>query len=472
MAKASHTKKKAATTAENEVAEEANVSGLRVTPSGELRIPKFERAQLVPDALGAVVSAAQQAFARKHGNVLTPAQQQARMGGLLLPALSLRWLFAQNTIPLATTLTLAGLQYSCKTALSIEMARWIVSQPGMAFYNDVERKFSADTINGIMFHRKELVDRVQISPADTQNDWHANVYKQTELLRSITEQLGYDAVPAMAIVDSVAAAQPVEAENKFEAAQGAVSRGYSEIALNNARWLQHIPSKVADQPFLLVMIQHSKDVPVEGAPYLSQRVQKGGAEVQFVKTTGFELTRTKTIGNSKNPQGARIQIKCTKNAFGPSGRTIEVDYRWPRAQVRKDDGSFEPGQYMYWDWHAATINLLVQLCADKNEKRLAAGVTSVLDLHAKPGGRWWSDALGVPSGDAMTASMLGERLEYDFPQIVAQLYDILEIAVRPVMVPGTPLRDLWNELVPRMPVMPSWLPRGWRVDGAEMPDAE
>jgi hypothetical protein len=449
-----------------------DLSKIRVTPTGQLSLPALKREQLVPEMLGAVVSAVHQSFLRQHKTVLTPAQQQARMGGLLLPALSLRWVFAQNTIPLATTLTLSGLQYSCKTALAIEMARWVVSQPGIGWYNDVERKFSADTVFGVMFHRRELVDRLNICTAGTQNDWHSAVYSQVETMSTLSAQLGYDVVPGIAIVDSVAAAQPVEVENKFEKAGGEVGRSFSEIALNNSRWLQSIPSRVAEQPFILVMIQHSKDVPIDGIPGMTQRVQKGGAEVQFVKTTGFELTRTKTIGNTKNAQGFTIQIKCSKNAFGVGGRVIEVDYRWPRAQVLQEDGTCVPGQYMYWDWHAATIKLLVNLMADKQERRIAAAIASVVDLHAKTGGRWWSDALGVSSADAMSASMLGERLEYDYPHLVAQLYDILDIAVRPVMVPGTPLRDVWDGIVPRMPVMPSWLPRGWRLENQESPDVE
>jgi hypothetical protein len=471
-ARASRSPKKDKTEAAPDGVAGPDLSGIRVTPTGQLSLPKLNRDQLGPEMLGAVVSAVHQSFLRQHKTVLTPAQQQARMGGLLLPALSLRWVFAQNTIPLATTLTLSGLQYSCKTALAIEMARWVVSQPGIGWYNDVERKFSADTVFGIMFHRRELVDRLNICTAGTQNDWHGAVYSQVETMGTLSAQLGYDVVPGIAIVDSVAAAQPIDVENKFEKAGGEVSRSFSEIALNNSRWLQSIPSRVAEQPFILVMIQHSKDVPIDGIPGMTQRVQKGGAEVQFVKTTGFELTRTKTIGNTKNPQGFTIQIKCSKNAFGVGGRVVEVDYRWPRAQVLQEDGTCVPGQYMYWDWHAATIKLLVNLMADKQERRIAAAIASVVDLHSKTGGRWWSDALGVSSADAMSASMLGERLEYDYPHLVAQLYDILDIAVRPVMVPGTPLRDVWSGIVPRMPVMPSWLPRGWRLENQEAPDVE
>jgi len=446
--------------------------------AGDIAKPRklgaMSRDELTPERLDSVVSQLHAQFAAQSGGaVLTPAQQQNRMGGILLPSLAARWVFAQNTLPLGTTLTLSGLHFSCKTALSIEMARWVVSQPGMAFYNDVERKFSGDLISGTMFHRPELVDRVRPVPAATQNDWHKAVFDQVTLAKETAETIGFDVIPVISIVDSLAAAQPLEVETKFESAGGTVNRSYSEIALNNARWFQSIPSRVAEAPFLLLLIQHSKEVKVENMPYLpAQRVQKGGAEAQFVKTTGLELTGTKNFGSSRNPTGRAIQIKCTKNAFGPSNRVVTVDYHWPWAQVQLPDGQITSGQYMWWDWHGATIKLLMELAEDRSLVRQSDAINSIVDLHKKPGGRAWSNALGVSSSDAMPISELGERLEYEFPHLVAQLYDVLTIAVRPVMVPRTPLSDVWNGLVPRTPVLSSWLPRGWRVDAGAAVDDE
>ena len=93
-----------------------------------------------------------------------------------------------------------------------------------------------------------------------------------------------------------------------------------------------------------------------------------------------------------------------------------------------------------YDWPGATVRML--LC-DGMTKTTAAilepRIKSVIDIHEKAGGAkgklYWSDRLDVPSAEAMPISDLGRLIEAN-PELLIELYKVLNIQRRPMYVPG------------------------------------
>lgn len=408
--------------------------------------------------------------------VLTQTEAELRCSGLALPSLCLRWVFCQDALPLGRTLALAGMFRSNKTALSMEITRWFLHYMGVGWYFNVERKDSPDMRAAIMNHDPNLLNYINSVECGTQQQWQGgvNIGFQDALDYAKAHNKGRFTVPIIATVDSVAAAKPQEEMAKFMSMgqggkAGAGSRSHPSVALLNSDWMQYTVHKVAEGPFMLIPIQHTTEKAVEGMPGVTKKEHKGGGEFGFAKTMALELRRSHDIKETANGAAVEIEVCCSKNSLGPTGRKFPVQARWwysidPITGTRR--------QEYVWDWHGATIQLLTSFeKMDGRKTTTWKDIKEVCDLHVESGRRVWSRALGIPSTSPVSFSEAGAILEYDHRELLLPLYNTLRITRRHILKPGGDLKDIWGAKT-ILPDIPDELPYPRPVDRiAEFEDA-
>jgi hypothetical protein len=421
------------------------------------------------DSIHAAVTKQLKVF-NKDSRLLTHAESMLLLGGIALPALCLRYLLHQDAFPLGRTLTLSGLFRSNKTSLAFEIARWILLHRGMAWYNDVEKKDSPDMRQALMNYDDNLLNYLEILPCSTQDQWQGGVTAQFDAISKISEkQGGRFTVPGVSIVDSVAAADPKAESDKFMTDHGGAGRrAHPAVALYNAKWMTEIVHYVSEGPFILLLIQHSSEVQDPRTPGITTRKQKGGMEMAFAKTTAFEMTRVGDIKETANAGGVNIKIECSKNALGPSRRQIKVPARW--TWVFNEELN-RKRQHYYWDWHHASIELLLNFSTMDGRKGQWKELSQVCDLHKVSGARVWSRTLGVPEASPVTFAEAGHMLEHEHSDLMPALYDILHIERRGILKPGHDLRAVWTGKVPVLAV-PEPPPYPRQLGGAADADGE
>jgi len=374
----------------------------------------------------------------------------ARCGGMAMPSLCLRWLFCQDTLPLGRVLTLSGLFRSNKTALSFEISRWAIIHHGITTYNSVEEKDSPDMRTAIFRHNPDWLRYLRVLECPYQETWQGSVAFELENSKK-QSKVAMD-IPVVSIVDSVAAAPPKTEAAKFLTDKaGAGARGYATVALLNSDWLKHIVHRVNEGPNLLLLIQHSTEQPVDGIPGATVRKQKGGMEVGFAKTMALEMTRVKDLPETDSGGGAVIEIKCTKNSLGPTNRKITVTVRW---WWEMNPSTGMPEQHYVWDWHDASMALLLSFETAKGRSNTWKELKNICDLHGESRRRVWSKALGIPSSSPVSYREAMEILEYDHPELLIPIYNLLHISRRPILLPGADLREIWDGKVPVSNVLP------------------
>lgn len=375
---------------------------------------------------------------------LTHAETMLRTGGVALPALCLRYLLHQDAMPLGRTITLSGLFRSNKTSLAFDIARWVLYTNGIGQYLDVEKKDSPDMREALMAYDQTLLRYLTVVPCATQEQWQSAVTSQVRKVHERAEKNnGAMTVPAISIVDSVAAAQPRAESEKFLAEHGgAGQRAHPAIALYNAQWMTSVVHLVNSGPFILVLIQHSSVVQDPSKPGVVTYKQKGGGEMAFAKTTAFEMARVRTLKETASGGGVVIQLTCSKNSLGPAERRIQVPSRWVWVPDPENPGKHR--QSYFWDWHHATIDLLLSFETMDGRKQTFKDIKAVCDLHKASLGRVWSRTLGIPESSPVKFSEAGKILEYDHVHLMPALYDILRIKRRPILQPGGDLQSLWR----------------------------
>jgi hypothetical protein len=385
--------------------------------------------------------------------VLTQAQSEARCGGLALPALSLRYLFHQEALPLGRTIIVAGQYRSNKTAMTYELSRMVLTYHGLGWYMSVEEKDSPDMRAAILGHDPTMLKYLMPVQCGTQQQWQGGVSIGVERVLDICK--GKFTSPGVAIVDSVAAAKPKEAMEKFfKDKGGAGSRSHPDIALLNSDWMSYVTHFIGRAPFLLLPIQHTTEKAVEGMPGVTTKNHKGGGEFGFAKTMSLEMARIRDIKEGDNYGAVEIAITCSKNSLGPTNRKLNVKALW---WWHPDPVHGRPRQEYVWDWHDATINLLLSFEKMDGRKSTWKKIREVCDLHVVAGRRVWSRALGIPESSPVSYTDAGIILEYDHRELLPGLYDVLHITRRPIMVLGGDLWDVWNGKI-AIPDVPEALP--------------
>ena len=133
-----------------------------------------------------------------------------------------------------------------------------------------------------------------------------------------------------------------------------------------------------------------------------------------------------------------LWIETLKNSLGERLKAIRVAKVWDWL-YNDDVADFR--QHTYFDWHTATLDMLLQLEADKDSKKTWHAINDIVDINAAAQGRYWSKRLGIPKEKPVRRHEFGKAIDYD-REICRELFPILGITRRPVYRPGERLEDI------------------------------
>jgi hypothetical protein len=334
--------------------------------------------------------------------VFTGRESEARLVGIYLPALCLRYLYQCNIQPLSRMEQINGTQESCKSAYLYEKYRWIRCHGGKNYHIENESKDSDALRMSMMNYDYNAVD---LFISESLEEWQQYATYLTSEKTIKAALIGTKArpgpgktIPIGLGVDSLTAKASREIQEKM-ADTGYADRVHPIDALKISSYLKYFPQRLVGWPFWFGCINHLK--PQKTGIGAIDYHSPGGYSVKFQETFETRMARVADIDSGDN--GVLIKFVTQKNSLGPGRKTIQAAFRW----------FFEPEtgrQRSYWDWNAATIELL-----DKGLKTgaLRSACHDIVDLRTKSAGgkKVWSKALDIPESDAVPYSVAGQMLE-------------------------------------------------------------
>lgn len=361
---------------------------------------------------------------RKFGEdkVYTGKESEARLVGIALPALSLRYFFQMNILPLSRVMQITGVQESCKSAFLYELYRWFRCNGGKAYHIENESKDS-DSLRACILNYD--MRAVELLVSQSMEEWQKELsfLLHNKGVKHLLEVGGIGRTAPIAFgVDSLMATATEENINKVEA-QGFTDRAHPVEALKISSYLKVIPQKLVGWPFFLAVTNHLK--PQKGATGAIDYHTAGGYSVKFQETFEIRMSHVCDIKGVEQ-QGRTIKFVTAKNSLGPGRKVITADLKW---YFDRDDGY---RQKMYWDWHSASIALL-----DDFKGSIREDLQAICDLHTSTAGgkKVWSNALGIPKESPVPWSHAGAILETK-PEIFTELHKILGVREYSVFKPG------------------------------------
>lgn len=342
--------------------------------------------------------------------------------GLPLPALSARYLLQSNVFPLSRFIQLRGEFSSGKSALLIEIMRWFHLYGGGAILIDTEHKASESMVAGIFSHNPQYIARTKIVEAASVEEWQR---KYTGFCKTIHAQTdasgGPDCVVPICIgVDSISA---VEVDRRVEkvADEGHAAAGHPYLARNLSDFMRTalVPT-LRGYPISFIATNHLKEEINSMGFGPPKKYAPGGASLDYYPSLILDMQKmsSKSIA-ARNATGQAVKIVATKNNLGAPGMSVIVNLLWYQGtdEIKDDEGTvtaYKRRQYHYWDWHTASIRLLMDLqTADKKlpagmDPRLPALIKQVCDLEYKHGTKnsdtplVYSTALGITKQEAVS----------------------------------------------------------------------
>jgi len=395
--------------------------------SRKQRQPIFTEISSIDDCLAPILELGKKKFG--DDRVYTGKESEARLVGLKLPALCLRYLFQLNVFPLSRMLQITGTQESCKSAFLYELYRWFRCNRGKAYHIENETKDSDTLRMSLLNYDREAVG---LFISESLEDWMKTVTwllstkdgLKAKLLGTKDKPGPGKSVPLILGVDSLMAKSSMESIEKIEA-EGFTDRAFPIDALKISSYLKFMPQKLSGWPFVFAATNHLK--PQKSRTGVIEYNVPGGFSVKFQETFELRLSRVKDI-ESVNRPGVTVKFVTAKNSLGPSRKQILANMRW---YFDRDD---EYRQKTYWDWNSASIHLL-----DTFKGSIRKDLEDVCDISVVPvsgkGKYIWSKALDIPRSDPQPASHAGAVLEQR-EDLLVELHKILGVRTYSSFMPG------------------------------------
>jgi hypothetical protein len=373
-----------------------------------------ENAIGLDDALASIIADARDKFG--DDKVYSGKESEARLVGIYLPALALRYFYQCNIMPLSRMVVITGTQESCKSAFLYEHYRWFRRNAGRSFHVEAEAKDSDALRMSILDYDYKACD---LLIAESLEDWQSYLSYLTNDSTVKARLIGTKeapgpgkTVPICFGLDSITAKASREIQEKMEAA-GYADRVHPLDAMKISSYLKYFPQRLVNWPFLFAAINHLK--PTKGPTGAIDYHVPGGFSLRFQETFEVRMQRVADIDSGDN--GVLIKFTTQKNSLGPGRKSIQAGFRW----FFDDQGR----QHSYWDWNSATIELL-----DKGLKTgaLRSACMDIVDIRTKSAGgkKVWSKTLDISESDAVPYSVAGAMLEQR-PDLLAALHRVLGI---------------------------------------------
>jgi RecA/RadA recombinase len=376
--------------------------------------------------------------------------------GLPLPALSTRYLLQANIFPLSRLVQLRGEFSAGKSALLTEIMRWFHVYGGGAIMIDTENKGSPTMLAGIFGHNEQYMARTKVVTAASVEEWQK---RYMGFCQAIHKQIDATdrAFPVCIGIDSISA---VEVDRRVEkvADEGHAAAGHPYLARNLSDFMRTaLVSTLRHYPIALVATNHLKEDINSGSFGPPKKYAPGGAALDYYPTLILDMSKASAKNLPSRYEGQAVRISATKNNLGAPGRKIVVNLLWyneivPTKDVHGND-TYKNQQFHFWDWHTATIRLLVDMQTDGAHKaaagmdpRLPGLIRQVCDLEYKHGTKnsdtplVYSTALGISKQEALSEVEAAVVLEGN-TKVVGVLHGLLGINEYTVCDPARRYRE-------------------------------
>ena len=362
--------------------------------------------------------------------------------GLPLPALSARYLLQANIFPLSRFIQLRGEFSAGKSALLLEIMRWFHVYGGAAILIDTENKGSPSMMAGMLMHNQQHIARTKITTAASVEEWQKKYMGFCQMVHKSIDSSD-KSIPICIGVDSISA---VEVDRRVEkvADEGHAAAGHPYLARNLSDFMRTalVPT-LRHYPISFVATNHLKEEINSMGFGPPKKYAPGGASLDYYPTLIIDMAKasSKNIVSGR-AEGQAVRMVATKNNLGAPNRRIVVNLLWYNEIISTKDANgnetYRNQQCHYWDWHTATIRLLMDLqAADKKpqpgtDPRLPGLVKQVCDLEYKHGTKnsdtplVYSEALGISKSDAVTEVEASMILESN-PKVVGVLNGLLGV---------------------------------------------
>ena len=386
------------------------------------------------------------------------AEDQDPLIGLPLPTLAARYLLQANIFPLSRFTQLRGEFSAGKSAMLIEIMRWFHMYGGGAIMIDTENKGSPTMMSGIFGHNPQYIARTKVTTAASVEEWQS---KYMGFCKAIHAQIDAANAPDRVVpicigVDSISA---VEVDRRVEkvADEGHAAAGHPYLARNLSDFMRTalVPT-LRHYPIALIATNHLKEEINSMGFGPPKKYAPGGASLDYYPTLIIDMQKASRSNIvSGGHEGQAVRMVATKNNLGAPGRKLVVNLMWYQSIVAAKDAdgndTYKNQQYHYWDWHTATIRLLMDLqAADKKpqpgiDPKLPALLKQVCDLEYKHGTKnaetplVYSTALGISKQDAVSEVEASIILE-DNKKVLGVLHGLLGVNEYTVCDPAKKFR--------------------------------
>lgn len=365
--------------------------------------------------------------------------------GIPLPTLAARYLLQANIFPLSRFTQLRGEFSAGKSALLLEIMRWFSVYGGGAILIDTENKGSDTMLRGMLGHNPQHIARTKVTTAASVEEWQG---KYMGFCKAIHAQIDAANSPDRVIpvcigVDSISA---VEVDRRIEkvADEGHAAAGHPYLARNLSDFMRTalVPT-LRHYPIALIATNHLKEEINSMGFGPPKKYAPGGASLDYYPTLIIDMQKAARNNiTSGRAEGQAVRLTATKNNLGAAGRRLVVNLMWygdimPIKDEEGDD-TYKNQQYFYWDWHTASIRLLMDLQApDKKpqpgtDPKLAALIRQVCDLEYKHGTKnaetplVFSAALGIAKQNAVSEVEASIAIEEN-KKVLGMLHGLLGI---------------------------------------------
>lgn len=358
--------------------------------------------------------------------------------GIPLSALCLKYLIQSSVLPVGRLYQITGLEGSCKSSLLADMMRWVMINLGYAMVFEAEAKDIAELREAIWEYNPTWLNvRALIQQCNSMNSWMRALGTEIDEVRKYNE--GYGGAPGVGWrnpyiygIDAFTAAASDETIGKID--KEGVGRSFPVEANLIAQYGRTLPVKLRGTSIIIAGTNHLKPKRDDQGNEISN--SPGGRAIKFMESIELEMERQ---GKFKSAQrsGVWLRVETMKNSLGERLKSIRValvwDWHW-------NEDRQDWVQHAAFDWHSATVDMLLQFEKDKESKATWNAINDVVEINRTRNGRFWSPRLGIPEDRPVTRHEFGRAIDYDL-ELQTQLYPILGITRRSVFRPGVPLAE-------------------------------
>jgi hypothetical protein len=333
---------------------------------------------------------------------------------LPVPAFAIRFLIQQEGWPLGWLSQVVGVPESGKSALAAEIVRWHQCHAGgCGVLLETEQKCQ-DIYETIL----EDCSRFRTFRCRTLEEWKEKLVNGIEGgIQWQQSAAAIGSVPVAFGVDSVIGALPKKLFAEI-AEKGHSRRGANRTAEKLKEVFGLASRLIRSQPYTLVAVSHMKpqehQAPGSGQWRVVRNVA-GGIVLNSFQAIELQTSRSSGPGPGRGidreeseERGILLDLSTQHNRFGTPA-CIQVELLWVRdRQLRDALGNFQ--QRVFFDWHSASIQLLIDLSSGQDER--GERIRDMLPLQPDCGARRVAcRTLGINSSSSETYRTAGEILE-------------------------------------------------------------